>query len=174
MPRKSKTGILRDLLTDSYIDSVMIGLSDETNEDMDVFEEVMRPILRDFVSFDTMDGDTFIRYNMPEMLRFSFKLSEVFEMDQRVALRVLLSPVYDDAELSDDDLVFIEYLIKRKNYEAKTEDIKRDAGMGKLMVSSVDDEIKALTENGVVNLSDDTVFLIIGTKVSQPSKLIDL
>ena len=174
MPRKSKTRILRDLLTDSYIDSVMIGLSDETNEDMDVFEEVMRPILRDFVSFDTMDGDTFIRYDMPEILRFSFKLSEVFEMEQRVALRVLLSPAYNDAELSDEDLVFIEYLIKSKNFEAKAEDIRRDAEMGMLMVLSVDDEIRALTEKGVINLSDDTVFLIIGTKVSQPSGLVDL
>ena len=164
MPRKSKTGILRNLLTDSYIDSVMIGLSDETNEDMDVFEEVMRPILRDFVSFDTMDGDTFIRYDMPEILRFSFKLSEVFEMNQRAALRVLLSPVYNDAELSDDDPAMIEYLIKRKNFEAKTEDLSRDAGMGKLMVSSVDDEIKTLMEKGVVTFSDDTVYLIIGNK----------
>ncbi len=168
MPRKSKMRILCDLLTDSYVDSVMIGLADVVNEDLDVYEEVMNPILRNIVSFHKADGDTFIRYDMPEILRFSFKLSEVFEIERHAALRVLLSRVYNDAELSDEDLEFIEYLLRRKNFEAETEDIKRDAGEGKLMVSSVDDAIKALADKGVVNFSDYTVYLIIGTKVSQP------
>lgn len=166
MPRKSKTGILRDLLTDSYIDSVMIGLSDAVNEDMDVYEEVMRPILGNIVSFHTMDGDTFIRYDMSEILRFSFKLSEVFEMDQHAALRVLLSPVYDDAELSDDDLEMLEYLINRKNYEAKVEDIERDVREGELRLNSPD-SITTLKEKTVINFSDDTACLITCRRVMQ-------
>lgn len=166
MPRKSKSRFLCDLLTDSYLDSVMIGLSDLMEKDLAVYEEVMHSILRSLISFQIMQKKTYEHYNMKAILRFSAELAEVFEIEKRDALRILISPLYDDVELLGEELLFIEYLIGIENYEIKLDDIRRDINEGKLSLSSVDGIIKALTDKLVINFIDNTVYLIIGRKAS--------
>lgn len=166
MPRKTKNSILCDLIRDTYADSVIIGLSDYMSADLGIYDELLHSILINLVSFHVTNGKTYECYHITEILHFAEELADIFKIDRTVSLKILISPLYDDVDLSDEELSFIKYLIDAEYYEAAVPDIERDIKEGKLNISSLADVISALTEKAVINFSGNTAYLVTGIKVS--------
>ncbi len=165
MARKSRDRVMADLFNDSFVDSVVINLADilgiaDDDRMTDILEKNLRPTLSELLVFSVRDGLLVEDFNLPAVVATSERFASSFNVDRLRAMRAFVSPLYSDQELTEDELIFMRYMIEKKGNEVSREEAERDEEEGKLEIFSLDCVLSSLLDKGVVNCTDGMIHLI--------------